>query len=250
MLDADFFPLSPANRRAVLETAEILRERGHVVFEVTIPNFTELVLNYTGLVGGDGLKFYKEALMGEPFMEEYAKIELSGTMPNFIRPLLQLITTRIGEKRLSQLIKSGGKKMASEIFENGMLQNKYKDEFHAFWLQNNLDAIIFPGLSTPSIGHGSAKDLFMSCCYTFILNVLGNPTGAITITRVREDEQTYTDLHNDDAFAKTARAQMKGSAGLPVGVQIIGPMWQDEKVLNIMKEIEEAKPFTDEPKMK
>lgn len=58
---------------------------------------------------------------------------------------------------------------------------------------------------------------------------------------IKEDE-TYTDVHND-LLTKELRKAVLGSAGLPVGVQVVGLPYSDEKVLRVMKDIEEGANF-------
>ena len=53
------------------------------------------------------------------------------------------------------------------------------------------------------------------------------------ITHVQQDEQQFEDQHNDfwtDLLKQTA----EGSEGMPVGIQVVGHNWEDEKVLAVM----------------
>lgn len=66
------------------------------------------------------------------------------------------------------------------------------------------------------------------------------PTGAIPITKVKEtDGEVYTDKWND-SYTKECQRVLKGSVGLPVGVQVTGLPYQEEVVLRVMKELEEG----------
>ena len=53
------------------------------------------------------------------------------------------------------------------------------------------------------------------------------------VTVVKEDEQKYVSRFND-AFTLAAKRFAEGSKGLPVGVQVIGLPYQEEKVLGVM----------------
>lgn len=57
--------------------------------------------------------------------------------------------------------------------------------------------------------------------------------GAMPVTVVKEDEQEYVSRFND-AFTLETKKITEGSKGLPVGVQVIGLPYQEEKVLGIM----------------
>jgi fatty acid amide hydrolase len=64
-------------------------------------------------------------------------------------------------------------------------------------------------------------------------NILHYPAGIVPITHVQQDEQQFEDQHNDfwtDLLKETA----EGSEGMPVGIQVVGHNWEDEKVLGVM----------------
>ena len=60
------------------------------------------------------------------------------------------------------------------------------------------------------------------------------------VTTVAAGEEAYNDPSADDGMAKLARKMCAGSAGLPVGVQVVGAPWRDELTLRVMKELEAA----------
>ena len=130
--------------------------------------------------------------------------------------------------------------------EWGGRQKAAQEKFQLFWKQNKLDVMIAPQVAIPAFKHGGASDLELCITYTYIWNVLGNPAGSVPVTRVREDEQTYTDKIND-SMTKAAKEHMKGTAGLPVGIQLVGQLYQDELVLNVMKQLQEQIKFSGYP---
>ena len=85
----------------------------------------------------------------------------------------------------------------------------------------------------------------------FIGNLLGWPCGAMPITTVREDEQYYNreDLPSDqkDMMSVYANQEMKDSAGLPMSVSVMTPLYEDEMCLRVMKEIEKGIKFDCSP---
>jgi fatty acid amide hydrolase len=104
------------------------------------------------------------------------------------------------------------------------------------WKDKNLDFIICPGFGSQAQKHGYSKFCNLAAAYTFVWNVLEMVAGTIPITRVREDEEVYGNYHNDPANHYLIE-NVKGSRGLPVGVQVIGLPYQEEKVLGLMKVI-------------
>lgn len=92
----------------------------------------------------------------------------------------------------------------------------------------------------PAYRHDQSGDLLLSCSYTFLFNVLRFPAGVVPMTVVREDEQYYEDMgqRNNDRAVAMAEETCRESAGLPIGVQLVGWPNDDERVLRVMKELE------------
>ncbi len=69
-------------------------------------------------------------------------------------------------------------------------------------------------------------------------NALDFPAGVVPVTRVRDDETSRTTSR--DRMERQAAEVDRASAGLPVGVQIVGRPWADATVLALMQAIEDA----------
>ncbi|CAM9647543.1 unnamed protein product, partial [Hapterophycus canaliculatus] len=117
---------------------------------------------------------------------------------------------------------------------NGLSVRQYYDlvadtfDLRSKWeeavIKAGLDAVIFPPVALPALPHGTAKNLTPAFTYAFIANLLSWPAGVVPVTLVRPDEEDY-DLeklpaNQRDATAQFAREACRGSAGLPVGVQV------------------------------
>ncbi len=68
------------------------------------------------------------------------------------------------------------------------------------------------------------------------------PAGIVPMTVVRDDEQYYEDIGhlNKDRAVGMAKDVCRQSAGLPIGIQLVGWPNDDERVLGVMKELESA----------
>jgi fatty acid amide hydrolase len=73
--------------------------------------------------------------------------------------------------------------------------------------------------------------------YAPLYNLLGYPCGTLPFTRVRADEETFR-TPSRDRLEDGAYETDLGSAGLPVGVQIVGRPWREDTVLAAMEAIE------------
>ena len=69
-------------------------------------------------------------------------------------------------------------------------------------------------------------------------NVLGMPAGVISTTRVQPGEESDRTVGKDLADI-TAWEVEQGSAGLPVGVQVVARHWREDIVLSVMTALEE-----------
>jgi len=76
--------------------------------------------------------------------------------------------------------------------------------------------------------------------YTFLYNILDMPTGVLPISKVQANEQHYHDKSypETETLNQQANLCMQGSAGLPLGVQVSGLPYEDEKCFGIMKYME------------
>ena len=90
---------------------------------------------------------------------------------------------------------------------------------------------------------------------TILYNVVDSPVGTIPVTRVDPTLDGLTDewtkrgegkgqgsylVERDMYGTSTPAYDVNAMKGLPVGVQIVGKKWEDEKVIEIMKLVDEA----------
>ena len=207
---------------------------------------------------------YVEATEGEKLLPVYSTLLLASRLPNTIRWLARQVL----DKRRSFLLGCSKRNgiTVSELWllfsQLSDMKNKWSDMF----LKHNLDSIIFPALPIPAMQHNMTGKLSCAFSYMFIANLLQWPCGAMPVTTVYENEQHYyenNDNSNDDGntndndtlpldqqdhYAKLTRQVMKGSAGLPMSINIMAPAFQDEVCLGVMKEIERVVNFQTKPK--
>jgi Asp-tRNA(Asn)/Glu-tRNA(Gln) amidotransferase A subunit family amidase len=98
-----------------------------------------------------------------------------------------------------------------------------------------VEVVICPGLF-PAFKLDTSADCDLICSYLYQWNLLNFPAGAMPVTRVRSDEQVY-EPSCSDLFTKCVQDSMKGSEGLPIGIQVVGLPWKEELVVKTMKTI-------------
>ena len=112
-----------------------------------------------------------------------------------------------------------------------------QQNFMKFWQEHDLDLIVCPGFGCHAHLHGKASDLGLAGAYVILWNVLDMVAGSLPVTTVKEDELHYESVH-DDQITTALRSNMVGAKGLPVGVQVVGLPYQEEKVLRLMRQLE------------
>jgi fatty acid amide hydrolase len=99
-----------------------------------------------------------------------------------------------------------------------------------------LDVLLVPAHATPALPHGMAKDFPVAGSPSMLYNLLQFPGGVVPVTRVREVEASRPGARGK--LEKHAAKVDAMSAGLPVGVQVVGRPWADHVVLAAMGAIE------------
>lgn len=228
--------------RAVRESVEALRAAGHEVVAFAPEEMAEAALLYVSLLAAEGnFRGFVEGIQGEALHPSYAFLKSVAQLPNWVRPLLAAAVRRRGEARKAELIWAGRGKSTYDYWQvtaqAQALRKRFLDRFEAA----GIDALLCPGLALPAFPHGTSVLLNQACSYTFVWNLFNLPAGTVPVTRVRTDEQFYEpSRHRNDSLTRAAQGAMKGSAGLPIGVQVVALPWREEKCLGAMKRLEAA----------
>jgi fatty acid amide hydrolase len=235
--DNGFFSASPAIRRAVMEAVAALEALGMTAVPFAPPDMTEAARLFLGIVSADGGLAMRHALAGEK-PNDPIKHELQGAeIPNLLRPLLARLLTLQGQKHLAWQVLRAGKVSAAAYMHLVKRRAIYRTQWLQAMVTSGLDAILCPPFALPALTHGSSSDPFPAATYAVPFNVLGFPAGVAPITTVRPDEESDR-VVSKDRVDIAARAVERGSAGLPVGVQVVARPWREDVVLAIMAALE------------
>ena len=94
-----------------------------------------------------------------------------------------------------------------------------------------------PGFASEAMDHLFSGEGGLMAAYVFIWNVLAMAVCSVPTTVVKEEEQYYETSWNDPISAEIKKG-VQSSAGLPVGVQVVGLPFEEERVLGVAKQIE------------
>ncbi|CDW83534.1 amidase family protein [Stylonychia lemnae] len=129
-------------------------------------------------------------------------------------------------------------------------QSKMVDQ----WKQLKIDAVLVPCSPLPALKIENFKHFTVNSGgvfeYTSLFGSLYWPQGIVPVTTVKESETTSYDDEYNDAWTKIIREDIKGSAGLPVSVSVVGRPQEDELVLGVMQAIENKIKFNKMPPLK
>lgn len=231
-----FFAVAPAIRRAVREAAAALADAGAAVEEWSPPDPEEVFALYAGLLGCDDWQHVRDFLGDDPASPVLKLMFLGGRTPGVLSRVVPGAARALGQDSAVSVLANLGPASPYDTSERVIRQRALKHDI-AGRLHDGPAVILGPPSALPALPHGRFRDLIAAFVQTFLPNLLGLPAGVVPVTRVRPDEETERSP-GVDVVQRIARSAERGSAGLPVGVQVMAPWWREELVLAAMGAIE------------
>lgn len=233
--DDAFVTPSPAIRRGLNESVKRLEAAGATLVPFQpAPMLDAWKLNL-GLFYADGGKWMKRMLGKSPIDARVKKTMLTASLPTAVRRAIPSVMESMGQTTLGKLLRLSRNKQLSAFGYQQMYleQQAFRKAFLYRWNEQQLDALVCPPFPSVAMKHMS-PDILLGCGYTFIYNMLGVPAGVVPVSTVRAGEESDRKPTKDDLICDLIRAE-EGSAGLPVGVQVVGRHWREDVVLALMK---------------
>ncbi|KAJ7702411.1 amidase [Mycena rosella] len=241
---------SPANRRAVLETVAALRSQGHECIEIEVPDPIESFDVFVGLTSGDGYRTLLSNIKSDPLDSSLLVIAHGSALPRFLgRFAAWIIETFFKDVKFANALRSSGAKPVREYFQWTARRDKYIATFYdQVWNKHVLDGIIAPVQALPQVPHGKFTTIFSLASATTLYNVTNSPVGCIPVTRVDPTKDAITEEWTKAPSPSLVEAALyRGKnpiydpvamEGMPVGIQVVGRRWEDEKVLAMMRVVD------------
>ncbi|NWW62618.1 FAAH1 hydrolase, partial [Ifrita kowaldi] len=239
--ETDFFTMpSPAMRRAVRETKQLLEEAGHTLVPFELTNVDYVIFNYCirGMFADGGSSFGKK-FKGEMEKGGMGLFFWLAKAPHWLKTLLSW-TAKPFVPRFSSIIRSMKENTVDEVWGLHQEIEDFCHQFIAQWKKLNLDVMLCPMLG-PAFGIGYPAKLSVAVSYTMLYNTLDFPAGVVPVTLVTdEDEEELKGYkgYYQDWWDRTLAKAFRGSVGMPVAVQCVALPWQEELCLRFMKEVE------------
>ena len=235
--DDGYFQAAPAIRRVVLEAAEALRAQGVQVESWTPPDVSEAMRYFFSIFSADAFSGMRHALGTDRPAPQIAGLLQSNKIPRAARKFLAGRMRASGRVRLSRLVEETGALSTEAYWKLLHDRANYRLHFYEALEAGRFDAIICPPTSLPALLHGSTASLPDFDSYARVFNVLGMPAGVVAASRVRAGEESDRPASKDPVEQMAAQVE-RGSAGLPIGVQVAARHWREDIVLALMGALE------------
>jgi fatty acid amide hydrolase len=227
---------SKAVSRAVHRAAEALRSRGCMVKSFEPSDVRGVLSAYLGALSADGGAGIVAALAGgevDPVLEPLRRM---ASVPGGARRVAARAARAFGQRNLALMLDAMGGKSVSELWA---LTDRLRTQRSALvdaMERSGVDVLLCPPFATPGLPHGASKNFTLASSYSILFNAAQLPAGVVPVTRVRPDEVGR--VAGRDALERQAAKVDAASAGLPVGVQVVGRAWRDHEVLAVMRAVE------------
>ncbi|KAI1333887.1 amidase [Xylariaceae sp. FL0016] len=238
---------SPACRRALEKTEEALRRAGHEIVEIDPPSPYEALYLGAHLLNADGCQMFKSFMKSGEWNDPGAdQMDWLMRLPRPLKYLYYLWVKYVRRDNIwAGLIKDWHQKSAFENWKLVAKREAYRAKWFEWWNNADVDFLLAPTNATPAVPHDGMKDACSSCGYTFLFNVLDYTCGCIPVIHVDKSLDKLPSAFNIKKLNGVAQGAYKlydaeAMHGLPVGIQVVGRRLEEEKVLAIMKRVEEA----------
>ncbi|MGA2272378.1 MAG: amidase [Bryobacteraceae bacterium] len=235
--DSGVFRPSPAIRRAVRQAADALAAMGIEVEEWRGPNLEEAWDICVRLMVADGMKGPWRALKGSQLDRHTRSLLGLSTLPRSVLVAWALLSAALGQRHVSQGLRRLRSVPAQEYFQLVQRRNDFRARFYAELHDRQIDALLCPADALVAIPHGASQYLGDALSYTAVYSLLGMPAGVVSLSRVQEGEVSDRP-RSFDLAERAAKQAEQGTAGLPVGVQVVARHWREDVALAVMSALE------------
>jgi fatty acid amide hydrolase len=226
-------PASPAIRRAVAEAVARLHGAGIESVRLDGALADEAAWLHLALLSADGGRDIKRLFRGVRPMPGVRRLLGLAGVSQRSRPIVAAVARLVGRRIEAEGLARTGPRDAAGVASLIAAREALRERLVR--LVAGCDAIVCPVSALPALRHGTAAQLILAAAPCLAANLFDLPAGAVPVTTVRADEQTCRPWSIDPVL-RAARATDRGSAGLPVGVQVVAPPGRGEAtVFSVMR---------------
>jgi Asp-tRNA(Asn)/Glu-tRNA(Gln) amidotransferase A subunit family amidase len=236
------FPVAPAVRRAVGEAARFLSAAGATEVAWRAPPLSHAIDLLFACLSADRTEVLRQLLRGNPVDPRLSPLLLAARLPPWLRAAAASAFDMIGRHRQARNLRRFASGSVDEYWRTIAAIAAFKGALLASFEDAEggpIDVVLCPAYALPAVRHGATALMPMPGAYVPLANVSGFPAGVVPVTRVRAGEESDRGASRD-IVDQVARDTERGSAGLPIAVQVIARPWRDHVALAAMAEIEAA----------
>ena len=235
--DDGYFAASPAIRRVTRLAADRLSDAGAQVESFTPPQTDEMVRLLLSLLSGDGGANLLQLLQNDEMDPQLKQLHRAVSLPRWVRWPLTRWLEKTGRQQMAELLASLRLRNTDQYWQINHQADQYRARFAAQWQAGAFDAAVCPPFGVPAFPHGKSVEGMPASSYAFLSNLLQAPAGVVAAGRVGQDEESDSPSRRPVESTSIQLAE-QGSAGLPVGVQVLGPPHSDNTILAVMTFLE------------
>jgi fatty acid amide hydrolase len=236
------FPVAPAARRAVGEAADMLKAAGAKPVAWTAPPLHRATDLLFASLSADRAQAFRRLLRGNRVDRRVRPLLLTAGMPQWLRGIAAAALETLGQRRLARNLRRFASGSVDDYWRTvEAIADFRRDLLQSFDTAEGgpIDIVLCPAYAVPAVRHGATEFMPMPGAYTPIANVSGFPAGIVPVTRVQPGEESDRRASRD-MVDRVACESERGSAGLPIAVQVIARPWRDHVALAAMAAIEAA----------
>jgi fatty acid amide hydrolase len=242
LTDDGEFLAAPAARRAVAEAARYLVAAGAKEIAWPRPDLRRVNDLFFACLSADRGTAFRALLRGNRVDRRVRPLLLAAGMPPWLRGGVAALLAALGQHRSATTLRRLASGTASDYWQTIEAIDEFRrDLLRSFEEAEGgpIDVVLCPAYPVPAVRHAATEMMAVPGNYVTLANVSGFPAGVVPVTRVRAGEESDRPASRDQVD-KTARETERGSAGLPIAVQVIGRPWRDHAALAAMVKIEAA----------
>jgi fatty acid amide hydrolase len=207
------------------------------IFPFRAPGVPDAIYTYFAALSADGGDSARGLLEGGEIDVALKSRSTRASLPDAVRKAAARGLGGVGEARLRRLVEATGRKSVAELWRLTHELRRTRAALIEAMDAAAVDVILCPPFATPALPHTLSRDFALAASSSIFWNITQLPAGVVPVTRVRASE---TDRERPrDRLEKQAAEVDRQSAGLPVGVQVVGRPWAEAVVLAVMTAIED-----------
>lgn len=236
-------------KNAMKKSVELLKSKGHIVDRIDVdlwknPTWDDLMYNnkyvMCQMARNQAPSFGNEILANEARQIYSSVCKVNQFVLRITGFLCQYV---IGWHLLAKNLKLVYNKLnGTEYIARLEKLRIFRGKIRQIMQDGNYNGQMLPGGMVPAHPVGMSKEICPLQAIYILPNLMRMCFGSICVKVVEKFEEVYT-TGTRDQISMNIEKCMKGSEGLPVGVQVCALKFQEENVVKIMKELEDLSQF-------